>query len=74
MPLFKLHGVHVLHHKNTANMKAVKIDTPSEVLIPMNMHIGAPAKPIVKVGDKVKIGDKIAEIAGYISAPIHASV
>lgn len=74
MPLFKLHGVHVPHHKNTAEMKAVKIDMPNEVLIPMNMHIGAPAKPIVKVGDTVKIGDKIAEAAGYISAPIHASI
>lgn len=74
MPLFKLHGVHVPHHKHTANLKAVKIDTPSEVLIPMNMHIGAPAKPIVKVGDNVKVGDKIAEAAGYISAPIHASI
>ena len=74
MALFKLHGVHVPHHKNTANLKAVNIDTPKEVLIPMNMHIGAPASPIVKVGEKVYVGQKIAEATGYISACIHSSV
>lgn len=74
MSLFKLHGVHVPHHKNTANMKAVNIDTPKEVLIPMNMHIGAPSTPIVKVGDKVYVGQKIAEASGYISACVHSSV
>ena len=74
MALFKLHGVHVPHHKNTANKKAVNIDTPKEVLIPMNMHIGAPASPIVKVGEKVYVGQKIAEATGYISACIHSSV
>lgn len=74
MALFKLHGVHVPHHKNTANLKAVNIATPKEVLIPMNMHIGAPASPIVKVGDKVYVGQKIAEATGYISACVHSSV
>lgn len=74
MALFKLPGVHVPHHKHTANQKAVNIDTPKEVLIPMNMHIGAPASPIVKVGDKVYVGQKIAEATGYISACVHSSV
>lgn len=74
MPLFRLHGIHVEHHKNTASMKAVKMDIPSEVVIPMVMHIGAPANPIVKVGDRVLVGQKIAEAGGYISAPIHSSI
>ena len=74
MPLFKLHGVHVAHHKNTASLKAVAIPTPKEVVIPMNMHIGAPAKPIVKVGDIVLVGQKIAEAGGYISSPVHAPI
>lgn len=74
MPLFKLHGVHVEHHKNTASLKAVRMSIPSEVVIPMAMHIGAPATPIVKVGERVLVGQKIAEAGGYISAPIHSSV
>lgn len=74
MPLFKLHGVHMKHHKNTASMKAVKMGMPSEVIIPMSMHIGAPATPIVKVGERVLIGQKIAEANGFISVPIHASI
>ena len=47
---------------------------PSTVIIPMSMHIGAPAKPVVKVGDLVKVGTLIAEAGGFVSAPIHASV
>lgn len=74
MPLFKLRGVHMKHHKNTASMKAVRMDTPSEVVIPMSMHIGAPATPIVKVGEHVLVGQKIAQANGFISAPIHASI
>ena len=40
----------------------------------MSMHIGRPAKPVVKRGDEVKVGTLIAEADGYISAPIHSSV
>ncbi len=40
----------------------------------MSMHIGAPAKLLVSVGDEVKVGQLIAEAGGYLSAPIHASV
>ena len=47
---------------------------PSTVTIPMSMHIGAPAKPLVKAGDPVKVGTLIAEAGGFVSAPIHASV
>lgn len=74
MPLFKLHGIHVAHHKNTATMQAVRIKNPDEVIIPMNMHIGAPSKPIVKVGEHVLVGQKIAEADGFVSVPIHASI
>jgi electron transport complex protein RnfC len=40
----------------------------------MSMHSGVPAKPVVKVGDEVKIGQLIGESGGFVSAPIHASV
>lgn len=62
------------HRKNTADMPPVRITPPTEVLLPMCQHIGAPATPIVKVGDTVKIGQKIAEASGYVSSPIYASV
>ena len=69
-----LHGVHVPHRKNTRDMAAVRMDPPKTVTIPMSMHIGAPAKPVVKVGDTVKVGTLIAEAGGFVSAPIHSSV
>lgn len=48
---------------------------PTEtVILSMSQGIGAPAKPIVAKGDKVKLGQKIAEAGGFISAPVHASV
>lgn len=47
---------------------------PAEVFIPMSMHIGAPAKPLVKPGDEVKVGQCIGESGGFVSSPVHASV
>ena len=69
-----LSGVHVPHRKNTAQMEAVRMPAPKSVVIPTVMHIGAPAKPIVKAGDKVAVGQLIAESGGFVSAPIHSSV
>ena len=68
-------GVHPNDMKAATNEKAIeKLAAPAEVVIPMSMHIGAPCKPIVAVGDKVTIGQKIGEPGGFVSAPIHASV
>ena len=71
---FSLKGVHVPHRKNTQNKPVARMPIPSTVTIPMSMHIGAPATPIVNVGDIVKIGTKIAETNGFVSAPIYSSV
>ncbi len=72
---FKFLGnTHIPHRKNTASMPAVRMTPPKEVLLPMAQHIGAPATPIVKVGDLVKVGQKIAEASGYVSSPVYASV
>lgn len=71
---FFLHGVHVPHRKNTADQSATRLTDIKTVTIPMLMHIGAPATPVVKVGDLVGVGTKIAEASGYVCAPIHASV
>ena len=74
MMALKLKGVHVPHRKNTANMAPIKMDSPKSVTIPTAMHIGAAAKPIVKVGDSVKIGTLIAEQSGFVSSAVHASI
>ena len=74
MPLFKLGKTHVPHRKNTADSMPVRMPPPAEVLIPMVMHIGAPAIPAVKVGDLVKIGTLVAEASNGLSSPIYASI
>lgn len=70
----KLHGIRLPHRKNTAEMPAVRMSAPKSVTIPMSMHIGAPAKPVVKIGDTVKVGTLIGEANGFVSAPVHSSV
>ena len=74
MPHFMLGRTHVPHRKNTAGAPAVRMPAPETVVIPTSQHIGAPATPIVKVGDVVYVGTKIAEATGYVSSPIHSSV
>ena len=69
-----LHGVHTPHRKKTRHKPVLRMNTPTSVTIPMAMHIGAPSVPIVKVGDEVKVGQKIAETGGFVSVPIYSSV
>ena len=72
---FKFLGnTHVPHHKNTADMQPVKMTPPSEIVLSMAQHIGAPATPVVKVGDQVKVGQLVAEATGFVSSPIYSSV
>ena len=70
----KLHGIHVPHRKNTASVPPVRLSPPKTVAIPMSMHIGRPAKVLVKRGDEVRVGTKIGEADGFISSPVHSSV
>lgn len=67
-------GVHVSHNKNTAALETVRIPVPSRVVIPMQMHIGAPCAPVVNVGDIVSVGQLIGDSTAFVSAPIHASI
>ena len=71
---FFLHGVHVPHRKNTADQSATRLTDVKTVTIPTVMHIGAPAVPVVKVGDAVSVGTLIAEAGGAVSSPIYSSV
>lgn len=70
----KLRGVRLAHRKSTESCSACIMPPPSLVTIPMSMHIGAPAKPIVKPGDTVAVGQMIAEAGGFVSAAVFASV
>ena len=67
-------SLHLAHNKNTAGCTPVRIATPSEVILPMDMHSGNVAVPIVNVGDYVRVGQLIAREEGRFSSPVHASV
>ena len=68
-------GVHPYEGKELAENAPIKEVLPKgQMVYPLSQHIGAPATPIVAVGEAVKKGQKIAEAGGFVSAPIYASV
>lgn len=74
-PVSLVRGGAILPHlKATAEKESVIMPPPAEVRLPLVQHIGAPAVPIVKKGDKVFVGTLIAEAGGFVSAPVHSSV
>ena len=70
-----LGGVHPYDGKDLSKDKPIKEVLPKgDLVYLLSQHIGAPANPIVKKGDHVLTGQKIAEAAGFVSAPIYATV
>lgn len=68
-------GSHPEENKSrTSKLPIVDASVPKIMVYPVSMHIGAPAKPIVEVGDKVKAGQIIAEEGGFVSAHVYSSV
>ncbi len=68
-------GVHPFGGKKMSREKEITAYLPQgELVYPLSQHIGAPAVPLVKKGDRVIVGQKIAEAAGFVSANIHSSV
>ncbi len=68
-------GIHPVEGKEPTEHKAlVRFPAPKTAVFPLSMHLGAPANPIVSVGDHVDVGQKIGEAAGFISAPVHSSI
>lgn len=68
-------GIHPGDRKSaTCGKPIVDLEPPSELVFPVSQHIGAPAQPCVQVGDRVLVGQKIAERNGFVSANIHSSV
>ena len=74
MKTFKIGGVHPAENKLSAASPIREAALPKQAVFSMFQHIGAPAKPIVKKGDVVKVGTMIAEAGGFVSAPVHSSV
>ena len=71
---FSIGGVHPADSKISRGCKLEYLPIPPTVYIALSQHIGAPAKPVVTVGDKVKVGQVLAEPGGFMSAYIHSSV
>lgn len=68
-------GVHPFDGKAMSKDKPMKAIIPvGEMVYPLSQHIGAPATPIVTVGERVLKGQKIAEASGFVSSPIYSSV
>lgn len=71
---FKIGGIHPAENKIAAGKAIENLPLPEEVVLPVAQHIGAPATPIVKRGDKVKRGDRVADAGGFVSAPVHTPI
>ena len=71
---WKYRGIFPPHNKNTECSVVRRLPTPAEVHIPMKMHSGKAAVPVVKPGDHVTMGQLIGEMGGAVSSPIHSSV
>ncbi len=68
-------GIHPDDGKSLAKDKAiVEVKPKGDLVYPVSQHIGAPANPVVAVGDRVLKGQMIAEAGGFVSAPVYASV
>ena len=75
MKTFPIGGVHPSDNKQWSKGSAIEVmELPDVVNIPLAQHIGAPATAIVKKGDSVVVGQKIAEATGFMSANIHAPI
>lgn len=69
-----LNGVSVKHHKNTADMEAVKMPVPETVTILMAQHMGPPCTPMVKLLERVTVGQMIGDSEEFLTSPIYSSV
>jgi len=66
-------GIHPSYNKGLSSGSPIReLSLPARLVVPLSQHLGAPAKPVVGVGDAVKAGQLIAEQGGFISAPVHA--
>ena len=74
MKTFRIGGVHPAENKLSAASAIEVLGLPKQAVFPLSQHIGAPAVPCVAKGDVVKVGTKIADAGGFVSAAIFSSV
>lgn len=74
MKTFRIGGVHPAENKLSAGSAIREAALPKQAIFSMFQHIGAPAKPVVKKGDVVKVGTLLGEAGGFVSAPVYSSV
>ncbi|SFH45781.1 electron transport complex protein RnfC [Tindallia magadiensis] len=68
-------GIHPPDSKSATSSKSIQeMKEPEEVIIPLQQHIGAPCKSLVKPKEEVKVGQLIGEPQGFVSSPVHATV
>ena len=68
-------GLHLYEGKELSkDFPITSINASSVTVYPLSQHIGAPAEPLVKPGDRVLKGQMIAKAGGFVSAPVHSSV
>ncbi len=71
---FVLGGIHPPENKLSANQAIRTLSVPAQVIVPMGQNLGAPSKPVVQRGDRVKTGQLIAQAGGFISSHVHSPV
>ena len=71
---FRIGGIHPKENKFSAGKSIQSIAIPSQVVVPLAQHIGAPCQPVVKRGDMVKVGTLLGKSVGFVSANIHSPV
>ena len=74
MKTFSVGGVHPEENKLSAGERIREAALPKQAVFSMFQHIGAPATPVVKRGDIVKVGTLLGEAGGFVSAPVYSSV
>ena len=72
--MIRLNGIRLSHSKNTENCETRELECPKRITVSMSQHIGAPAQPLVKPGDEVRVGTKIGDADTYMTCPIHSGV
>ena len=71
---FRIGGIHPKENKFSAVKSIESIAIPTQVIVPLAQHIGAPCQPVVKRGDEVKVGTLLGKSVGFVSANIHSPV
>lgn len=78
LPIFKrsfAHGVHPDEHsEQTAHLPIQRVPFVNHYVLPLGQHLGAPARPIVKVGERVQRGQLLAEPGAFVSTTLHSPV